>query len=216
MCLLSIKRCQPAYAKLKDEIGKGSIGKVHQVVAEFGLRIDVDRLAKKDLGGGVTLDIGIYCVQLAQFVFNGEKPLKVLAGGHKNADDGVDESVSVTLVYSAGSMASLVFTTRANTSCEATIYGTEGSMTLKAPFWCPTKLQLKDGGIADFPLPESGKVAFNFRNSAGLGHEAQHVRECLLAGLTESPKVTHAETLAIAELMEEIRKQVGVAYDQDD
>ncbi len=87
-------------------------------------------------------------------------------------------------------------------------------MTLKSPFWCANKLQLKNGDISEFALPE-GKHVFNFPNSAGLGYEAQHVRECLEKGLTESPLLPHSETLMIAELMETIRKQVGVKYDQD-
>ena len=87
-------------------------------------------------------------------------------------------------------------------------------MSLKFPFWSATKLELKNGEIIEFPLPE-GRHDFNFCNSAGLGYEAQHVRECLLKGLTESPAVSHNETLTIAELMEEVRKQVGVIYDQD-
>jgi predicted dehydrogenase len=49
------------------------------VQAEFGFNIEADRLNKKELGGGACLDIGIYCIQLAQFVFNGEKPNKVCA-----------------------------------------------------------------------------------------------------------------------------------------
>ena len=64
-------------------------------------------------------------------------------------------------------------------------------------------------------LPDT-KLPFNFSNSAQLVYEAQHVRECLAAGLTESPKVTLDETLLVAEIMESIRKQVGVTYPQDD
>ena len=76
-------------------------------------------------------------------------------------------------------------------------------------------LELKNGEMVEFPLPETSRHPFNFLNSAGLGYEAQHVRECLLKGLKESPAVSHTETLTIAELMEEVRKQVGVVYDQD-
>ena len=37
---------------------------------------------------------------------------------------------------------------------------------------------------------------------------------CFL-GLLESPKLTLDETLTIAEIMEQMRKQVGVSYTQD-
>jgi hypothetical protein len=44
-------------------------------------------------------------------VFGGEKPLKVLAGGHLN-EDGIDEAVSVTFIYSGGRTATLATQTK--------------------------------------------------------------------------------------------------------
>ena len=208
-------RFQPAYLKLKELIEQKEIGQVFHVQAEFGMSIQADsdhRVNKKALGGGVCLDIGIYCVQLAQFVFQ-ERPTKVSSAGHLNAD-GVDETVCASFMYSGNRSASFQFTSRVKSTSEAHIYGTEGKITLKFPFWCTDTLQLKDGSLMEFPLP-SGKHEFNFLNSAGLAYEAMHVRECLVQGLKESPKLPHQETLLIAELLETIRKEVGVSYQQD-
>ena len=155
-----------------------------------------------------------FSVQFAQFIFDGEMPYKILAAGHLN-DDGVDHTISATMLYKNQRTASFQISSQVENSCEASVYGLKGSMKLLKPFWCADKLQLKNGEIVEFPLPKSGKVDFNFQNSAGLAFEAQHVRHCLIHGLTESPKVTHEETLTIAKIMEEIRKQVGVVYDQD-
>ena len=38
-------------------------------------------------------------VSVSQFVFGGEMPNKILAGGHLN-EDGIDNSISATLLYS--------------------------------------------------------------------------------------------------------------------
>ena len=46
-----------------------SIGEVFDVNSQFGVQIEADRVAKKELGGGALLDIGIYCVQFSQFIF---------------------------------------------------------------------------------------------------------------------------------------------------
>ena len=59
------------------------------------------------------------------------------------------------------------------------------------------------------------KLDYNFPNSNNLAHEAQHVRECILAGKLESPLLSLDESLVIAEIMEDIRKQVGVVYNED-
>ena len=52
---------------------------------------------------------------------------------------------------------------------------------LPANFWCPTKLQMPDGEVKEYPLPSVPYPNF-FVNSEGLVYEAQHVRECLQQG----------------------------------
>lgn len=205
-------RFLPAYVKLKEDIDKNKIGDVLSVNVAFGHVEWRDRGFKKELGGGTTLDMGIYCIQLASLVYGGEKPLKVLAGGHLN-EYGIDESVSFTFVYSGGRTASLQTHTRVKFDCAATVYGTQGSMTIPDPFWCSTRIDTPEGTF-DFPLPEA-KLPFIYTNSAGLRYEAQHARECIRKGLTESPIISLDETLLLAELMEDVRKQVGVDYPQD-
>ena len=141
-------------------------------------------------------------------------PYEIVARGHLNSD-GVDQSISATMLYKNNRTASFQISSKVNNSCEANVFGTKGSMKLCKPFWCADRLELKSGEILEFPYSQKGKVDFFYPNSAGLGFEAQHVRECLLNGLTESPKLSLEETLSIAKIMECIRKQVGVVYDQD-
>ena len=100
-----------------------------------------------------------------------------------------------------------------NGTLESNIYGSEGYMKLLSPFWCGTKLQLKDGKVLDFgPLPDRKKADYFYFNSANLGFEAQHVRECIQKGLTESPLLTHEETLNIAKIVQEVRTLAGRNY----
>lgn len=53
-------------------------------------------------------------------------------------------------------------------------------------------------------------------NSAGLGYEADEVRKCIRAGKIESENITHNESLIIARIEDELRKQIGVKYPADD
>ncbi|OWK50030.1 Trans-1,2-dihydrobenzene-1,2-diol dehydrogenase [Lonchura striata] len=73
---------------------------------------------------------------------------------------------------------------------------------------CPTEL-LWGGHRERFPLPALAEPP-NFPHGAGLRYEAQHVRDCLLRGLTESPEMPLAESEVIAQLLDEARAQVGV------
>ena len=99
---------------------------------------------------------------------------------------------------------------RTNIVNDATVHGAKGSISLSYPMPCSTTLYTSDGTRLNFPLPESKEKTFNFMNSAGLGFEAQHVRECLREGLKESPLVTPDESILVAEILEEIRKQIGL------
>jgi len=205
----------PSYKKIKEELAAGTIGDVKQVLVTFGVKIaEKDRLKLKELGGGSILDIGIYCIQLALHVMGGEKPLKIIGGGHTNSE-GVDESSSTTLVYSGGRTATLVTNTHVLLPNEAIAVGTKGTLKLEAPFWCSTALVTPNGRL-EFPLPQvPGDHKFNFGNSVGLSFQCNEVRRCIKAGLLESPVVSHQETLLLAEIMESVRKQIGVVYPQD-
>lgn len=52
-------------------------------------------------------------------------------------------------------------------------------------------------------------------NSCGLRYEADEVRKCIRDDKFESDFVTHNESLLIAHIEDEIRKQLGVVYSMD-
>jgi dihydrodiol dehydrogenase / D-xylose 1-dehydrogenase (NADP) len=102
------------------------------VDALFGsLLYEKDRCSLKELGGGTVLDIGIYNVQFATFIFGfEERPLKILAAGHLN-NDRVDESTSASLTYSGGRTATLVTHGRVRLPNEAIVVGTKGTIRVR-------------------------------------------------------------------------------------
>lgn len=61
-----------------------------------------------------------------------------------------------------------------------------------------------------------GKYDFKSTNGAGFVFEADEVRKCIRAGKQESENITHKESLTIARIEDEIRKQIGVKYPEDD
>ncbi|CAL4234859.1 unnamed protein product, partial [Meganyctiphanes norvegica] len=135
--------------------------------------------------------------------------VKVMMSSH----NGVDETTSATLVYPGGRVATLNCSMRCLLPCEGIVVGTKGTIKVNYPMWCPESLESPSGKF-ESPLPINER-SFNFNNSQGMMYEAAEVRRCLKEGLLESPLVSLDETLLMAELMEDIRKQVGVVYDQD-
>lgn len=80
--------------------------------------------------------------------------------------------------------------------------------------WCPTTLHDVDGTVKTWPLPK-GRYDFNYPNSAGLRYEAEEVRKCIRANKLECETATHNDTLIIARIEDELRRQIGVVYEED-
>uniref|UniRef100_A0A1X7UZZ8 Trans-1,2-dihydrobenzene-1,2-diol dehydrogenase n=1 Tax=Amphimedon queenslandica TaxID=400682 RepID=A0A1X7UZZ8_AMPQE len=191
----------PAMFELRRLIASGSIGDINYVNVSFGFH--------PKLGGGATLDIGVYAINFTSMVFGGEKPEKIHAEGTLS-DEGTDNLAAVTITYPGGRIAQLSISIKADLPCEAFVYGTKGQLKVPKWFWCPTKLETPEG-TKEFPLPKPYQPT-NFANSEGMCYEAEEVRRCLQEGKKESDIMTLNETQLVADIMDDIMKQLGVIY----
>ncbi|XP_012221120.1 trans-1,2-dihydrobenzene-1,2-diol dehydrogenase [Linepithema humile] len=199
----------PVYDAIRKEIASGSLGDIYQVIVPFGFKMpDIDRITKKELGGGTILDLGVYCLQFACLVYDNEEPESIQASGCLN-EDGVDMSMSATLLYKGNRTATIATSALVDLPNEARICGTKGMITVPN-FWCPTTANLPSGPV-NVPLPEL-KQETNYINSAGLCYEIAEARACIQKGLTESSKMTLDTSMLLAKLEDELRKQLGVKY----
>lgn len=202
----------PAYQYLRQQIKNGVLGEIKEVNVAFGFDLShVDRLTKKDLGGGVVLDLGVYAIQASQWGFQ-DTPQKVIAKGELN-EDGVDKYVEAELQYSGGRVGKLVFGAKEELANKAVFKGTKGEITIPL-FWCPISLIDVDGQVKEWPLPK-GRYATNYARSEGFRYEAEAVRQSILKGEIENENVTHNESLTIAKVQDDIRKQIGVVFPED-
>ncbi|KAL0851002.1 hypothetical protein ABMA28_006895 [Loxostege sticticalis] len=207
-------RFSPVYHALEKEIQDGKLGEVKHVEVNFGIPIEKnERIRQKELGGGALMDIGLYTLQFAQFVYK-EEPTKVTAVGNLS-DQGVDTIETIILEYTGGRRAVLNVDSTVRLWNKATVVGTKGWVTAEDPFNFPTVLIHVDGTAQEIPLHEC-KIPYNHVNSSGLVYEALEVERCIRAGLVESPRMSHKESLLLAKLEDTVRKQVGVHYDEDD
>ncbi|XP_039867120.1 trans-1,2-dihydrobenzene-1,2-diol dehydrogenase [Simochromis diagramma] len=204
----------PVSVEIRRLLAQGELGEVKMVRSEFGVPLmHVPRAMQKELGGGALLDIGIYCLQFISMVYNGEKPESIQASGVVHVETGVDETVVAILKYSKNRMAVITCSSGVKLPNDAIIMGTKGTVRVPAPMWCPTSLVVNEKET-EYPVPEP-YLPLNFINSTGMRYEAEEVRQCLLKGLKESTVMSHADSLLLAELEDEIRRQVGVVYSQD-
>ncbi len=127
-------RHHPQTKIVGEWVHSGRLGKVTLVRAAFNFRIanrqDI-RLAQ-ELGGGALWDVGVYPISFSQFIF-GSPPAWVM-GDQWIGDSGVDEVFSGQMHYGDGSMAQITCSLRTPFFTSAEIIGTEGRLTVSAPF----------------------------------------------------------------------------------
>ncbi len=198
-------RFLPHIQEIKKVINSGALGEIHTVIADHGQYIPYDRaprLWEPSLGGGALLDLGIYSITIADIALGSAQSIRAFA---TLTDKKVDQQTSITLEYASGAHALLSSTMAARTSVTAMIAGDKARIEIDAPFYNPTSWRLvtRDGDVTEFPNTYLGH---------GLREEAIEFARVVRAGEIESPLMTHQKSQEIMELMDEVRRQIGVKY----
>ncbi len=71
----------PVYKRLKEELGKESIGDVKVVTASIGLSMATDVSFNNKESGGIVITLGVYMAHLAEVVFGRIKPETIHTAG---------------------------------------------------------------------------------------------------------------------------------------
>lgn len=191
-------RCLPHVERALEIVAEGGIGEPRLVAADFGFRAEVNvaqPLFDPTRGGGSLLDVGVYPLWFAHWVFG--EPSDVASFMHIGST-GVDEEAAMLLRYPTGATALLSSAIRLETPHDATIAGTAGILRLLPSWWGPSRLTLRrgEGAATDVPVRAVGN---------GYDAEAAEVGRCLRAGLLESERVPLASSLAVMRTRERVR-----------
>jgi predicted dehydrogenase len=199
-------RTNPLIRKAQELVAGSAIGELVSVRAEMGLGLPFDathRLYDLANGGGALLDLGIYPVTFG-WIFLGPPPSVSVTGSL--APTGCDATVAMQWSYPDGRDAQLWCSAPVKAPYRALVVGTEGWIRPEGRFYRPTALTVMIGGLEsriDDPLGS---------DAGGYGPEIAEVARCLRAGLTESPLIPAADTIAILELLDRARAELGVRY----
>ncbi len=195
----------PAIIKTVELIAKGTIGEVQFIRADFGFVFPFDaesRVYNINLAAGAQLDVGIYPMFLALLILGKPERIQALA---QHAPTGIDQTTSVQFLFKNKSMAHIFSSVVVDTAKQAEIIGTMGTIILHAP-WYKTQaitVKLNNGTSSHFDFPFEG---FGFQ------YQLQHVTECLLNGLKESPLMSFDFSFLMAEVADSILAQCDVVY----
>jgi predicted dehydrogenase len=124
------------------------------------------------------------------------------------APSGVDQRVSASLRFPGGVTAQFVcaFDTVAGNSLH--IFGGRGAICVPETFWEGRRAQLLRPGLPTLTVETPLRIN-------GFEEEIEDAQRCVRAGLLQSPRMPHAESLALARDLEHMRRQLGVAYPFD-
>ncbi len=194
----------PAWHELRHRIADGAIGDVISIDANFAIPVlDEDgRHRRPELAGGALLDLGIYPLSIGRFLLG--EAVEVKALGHLTSQ-GVDGSGRWGDAPRVGGDHDLHDLTRCDVRPHRSDRRNRGHRS-------GCSAVLVSDRVHDHPPRRLRTRSGSKRPNRGLAHEAEHVMERIRAGAIESDVQTWAATMANMELMDEIRRQLGVVY----
>lgn len=198
-------RFLPLFGRIREMVGRGDLGEVRLLQADFGFRAAFDplsRLFDPSLAGGTLLDLGVYPVSLAHMLLG--KPLSIQCTANL-ADTGVDEELGAVLHHPGGGLTVMATSFRADTPREAVIVGTAGRLRIRTPWWGASRMEFTaEGG--------QGTAVEVHEPHRGLAHQAEAFMDLIRQGRLESAVMPLDESLTVMQTMDEMRRQAGVVY----
>lgn len=202
----------PVYDQVARWLRSGAIGAVRTVQSSFCFNLPFDgqhRVFDPQLAGGAMLDIGIYNLALTRLVLESSlgacpEPERIVAHGTL-APTGVDQRVGGMLAFPGGVIAQWVCGFDATSDNALVVNGEHGSITLPLRFWQATRAVLSVSGQAEVVCEAPFRIN-------GFEGEIEEAMRCIGTGLPQSPRMPHAETLALARWNHEVLRQLGVRY----
>lgn len=197
-------RYMPSRKIMDDLIAEGVIGTPYSLYATLSYPIaDKERIAQPELAGGALLDIGIYALNFASMIFGDDvKEQRVEA---ILSDKGVDLAENITLIYNDNKMAVLHSDVRVSDNREGAVYGDKGCLIVQNINNCEriTVFNNEHKIIRELEVP---------KQITGYEYEVLACMEALEKGLLECPQMPHAQTIHMMEVMDELRRKMGVVY----
>ncbi|KAL3486654.1 hypothetical protein BJX62DRAFT_228606 [Aspergillus germanicus] len=223
-------RFRPLVSSLRKVLyEERAIGDVRRVFCDFGLDMDISslpessRLKNLSMGAGSLLDVGIYSLTWGILTLESpdstEKP-QITAT--QTLRDGVDIASSFILRYPVtGRQGILTSTLEARTPRTfVRLEGTEGYILVEgaaasSPRSFTVYPKVNPDAEKEGSKVEGKKYEFELEGM-GFYFEADAVAESIARGERENAAMPHGETVRVMEILDEIRRQGGAKFPQED
>lgn len=159
---------------------------------------------KPELSNGALMDIGVYTIYPMVVLFG--KPNSIVATGTL-LSSGVDGQGAVSFVYE-GMVATVLYSKIADSFLPTEIQGEDGCLVLDRIDFAREVRLCRRG--------EGSTVVYEGRDVNEFVFEIREFVDVIESGRTESAINSHRHTLITMEIMDEIRRQIGVVFPADE
>lgn len=209
----------PNFLAIRNNLGRiGTVRRYFACYCQYSSRYDkfkegiVLNAFKPELSNGAMMDIGIYTVYPMVVLFG--RPTKIDASGIV-LSSGADGQGAVNFEYE-GMNATVLYSKIANSSLPTEIQGEEGNLTLDRVniighvTYTPRLAAASGKG----PAPEPEDISLPIEKDEYYYEVAEFI-SLVLAGKRESEINSHASSLITLEIIDEVRRQMGIVYPAD-
>ena len=198
-------RFLPFFKQIVSVISSGAIGTPVMMTANIAADMEeLPRMQRPSLGGGALGDLGYFLLNFSSMIFGDQ--VKRIQSSCVFTPTRVDRQLSIVLQYKDDRMAVLSATTSGNGESRAVIQGTKGYMVIDdlKNFASATVYDSKRNKAAQYKRGRQ-KSEFEFELSAFVAARKSGWKEC--------PEIPHAQTISIMHMMDFIRRQLGISYE---
>jgi predicted dehydrogenase len=196
----------PLHNALKAIIESGELGKLVSIEANFGKIIEFDnnhRLYNFELGGGTTLDQGVYTTTFNRWM-SGSNIASQTTFGHRFSN-GSDAHADTTFVFENGVIGHGITSLDGRIGFNARVFGSVKSVELVGSFWNAQELDVLSYDVQSEPTRERRSYK---TIGAGYTHMLQAVSAAIKAGKTQCDEHPVSWTIENMKVLDQIRSNI--------
>ena len=201
-------RYQPAVGIVRQLIADGRIGEPRLITATLGYSMgDKPRIMRPDLCGGALLDLGVYALNFVRMFTDSD--IETIDGYCVKSATGMDLTNAITIILKDGILANVQSSAQCVGDNIGVIAGTEGNLIID---------NINNPQTITVNGPDRTYIETIRVPQQITGYEYQFLacRQALIDGLKEPREMSHAETLYMMQLMDDLRRKWGVRYPMDE
>lgn len=212
--------CTPNFRNIKKNLDKiGTIRRYSANFCQYSSRYDnfkkgiIENAFKPELSNGALMDIGVYCIHPLVALFG--KPDRIHADATK-LHTGVDGQGVAIMSYDSGILADIRYSKITKSDVPSEIQGEDGSIIIDGiSRMSGVKIAYRNGDSESLEIPINIGETDRYEIES-LYCVAREFVGLVLEGKKESSLNTHANTIAVMEIMDEIRRQIGLVFPADE